>query len=205
MARIFVSTPGRLRERWSQAFPDARVVPVIANGNAAIGKSLWLDLSAIPTDSKLEYVTKASSAGRPVVAMVGVPEEAEAFEILKAGAQGYCHIEAASEQLREIALVVEHGGLWMPPNLMRRFLTLSTRVIPSGADDSRLDELTSRELMVAEQVAHGASNREIAAALDITERTVKAHISVILKKLGVRDRVQLALRVNNLPTYSTSK
>ena len=63
MARIFVSTPGRLRERWSQAFPDARVVPVIANGNASIGKSLWLDLSAIPTDSKLEHVTKASSAG----------------------------------------------------------------------------------------------------------------------------------------------
>ena len=58
-------------------------------------------------------------------------------------------------------------------------------------------------LMVAGQVAHGASNREIAEALDITERTVKAHLSAIFEKLGVRDRVQLALAMNNIPTYST--
>jgi len=52
-------------------------------------------------------------------------------------------------------------------------------------------------------VAHGASNREIAVALEITERTVKAHLSAIFDKLGVRDRVQLALRMNNIPIYST--
>ena len=58
-------------------------------------------------------------------------------------------------------------------------------------------------IMVAEQVAHGASNREIAEALEITERTVKAHLSAIFEKLGVRDRVQLALAMNNIPTYTT--
>jgi two-component system, NarL family, nitrate/nitrite response regulator NarL len=77
-------------------------------------------------------------------------------------------------------------------------------VIPSVAPEvPQLDDLTSRELMVAEQVAHGASNREIAVALEITERTVKAHLSAIFDKLGVRDRVQLALRMNNIPIYST--
>ena len=54
--------------------------------------------------------------------------------------------------------------------------------------------------MVAEQVAHGAANREIAQSLDITERTVKAHLSAIFAKLAVRDRVQLALAMNNIPT-----
>ncbi len=130
--------------------------------------------------------------------------EEEAFSLLKAGVQGYCHVEAAFEQLREIALVVEHGGLWMPPDLMLRLLAVSTRVIPSVAPEvPQLNDLTSRELMVAEQVAHGASNREIAEALEITERTVKAHLSAIFDKLGVRDRVQLALRMNNIPIYST--
>jgi two-component system nitrate/nitrite response regulator NarL len=207
MERVFVAAPGLMRERWSVAFPDARVVSAVAGKTQryppAAG-SLWLDLSSVPGGSKLKSVEVAASTGWPVVAMVGVPEEAEAFAVLKSGAQGYCHVEAAPEQLREIALVVEHGGLWMPPQLMQRFLAVSTRVVaPVVSDVPRLNELSARELMVAEQVARGASNREIAEALDISERTVKAHITAILKKLGVRDRVQLALRVNNIPTYNT--
>jgi len=207
MARLFIAPLGQMRERWCMAFPEARVVPTVADAGDAdrsVAGSLWLDLSAIPEESRLASVVAASSLGWPVVAMVGVPEEAEAFSLLNAGVHGYCHVKAAPEQLREIALVVEHGGLWMPPKLMQRFLALSTRVIPAAAPDSpQLNDLTSRELMVAEQVAHGASNREIAEALEITERTVKAHLSAIFEKLGVRDRVQLALRMNNIPTYST--
>ncbi|HEY6130504.1 MAG TPA: response regulator transcription factor, partial [Halioglobus sp.] len=185
MGRLFVSAPGRMRERWSVAFPEARIVSAIAGvkkQDRVASGSLWLDLSSIPANSKLASVVAAAATGRPVVAMVGVPEEAEAFAVLQSGAQGYCHVEAAAEQLLEIALVVEHGGLWMPPNLMRRFLAVSTRVMaPDRPKVPQLDELTSRELMVAEQVAQGASNREIAEALDITERTVKAHMSIILK------------------------
>ncbi len=189
------------------AFPDARVVSRLAEvgvpDRSATG-SLWLDLSTIPAGSRLASVAAACPLGWPVVAMVGVPNEAESFSLLKAGVQGYCHVKAAPEQLREIALVVEHGGLWMPPDLMQRFLMLSTRVIPTAAPETpQLNDLTSRELMVAEQVARGASNREIAEALEITERTVKAHLSAIFEKLEVRDRVQLALRMNNIPTYST--
>jgi two-component system, NarL family, nitrate/nitrite response regulator NarL len=207
MIRLFISEPGQLRERWCLAFPDAQVVSGIADVGVldrSVTGSLWLDLSTIPTGSRLASVAAACALGWPVVAMVGVPNEAEAFAVLKSGVQGYCHVKAAFEQLREIALVVEHGGLWMPPDLMQRFLAVSTRVIPSAAPGvPQLNDLTSRELMVAEQVAHGASNREIAQALDITERTVKAHLSAIFDKLGVRDRVQLALRMNNIPTYST--
>jgi DNA-binding NarL/FixJ family response regulator len=207
MARLFISPPGQMRERWCLAFPEARVVSTVAAAgelDRSVAGSLWLDLSAVPEDSRLGSAVAAASVGWPVVAMVGVPEEAEAFSLLNAGVHGYCHVKAAPEQLREIALVVEHGGLWMPPKLMQRFLALSTRVIPAAAPDSpQLNDLTSRELMVAEQVAHGASNREIAEALEITERTVKAHLSAIFEKLGVRDRVQLALRMNNIPTYST--
>ena len=207
MVRLFVSAPGQLRERWGLAFPDARVVSRIAEvavlERSMVG-SLWLDLSTIPVDSRLESVVAASSLGWPIVVMVGIPEEVEAFAVLKVGVQGYCHVKAAPEQLREIALVVEHGGLWMPPDLMQRLLLLSTRVVPTAAPETaRLNDLTSRELMVAERVARGASNREIAAALEITERTVKAHLSAIFGKLEVRDRVQLALRMNNIPTYST--
>jgi two-component system nitrate/nitrite response regulator NarL len=207
MAQVFISAPGKMRDRWSLAFPEARVLAKVSEATGLEGSetsSLWLDLTAISADLHLENVAAASSLGWPVVAMVGVPGEAEAFSLLNAGVQGYCHVKAAPEQLREISLVVENGGLWMPPPLMQRFLALSTRAIPAAAPEvHELNNLTARELMVAEQVAHGASNREIAEALEITERTVKAHLSAIFDKLGVRDRVQLALRMNNIPTYST--
>ena len=58
--------------------------------------------------------------------------------------------------------------------------------------------LTEREREVAIAVAQGASNKEIARQLDITERTIKAHVGAILEKLGVRDRLQLSLIVNGI-------
>jgi DNA-binding NarL/FixJ family response regulator len=76
-------------------------------------------------------------------------------------------------------------------------------VPPIVPDTLDLNSLTSRETMVAERVAHGASNREIAEVLKISERTVKAHLTTSFEKLGVRDRVQLALRMNNIEIYST--
>lgn len=58
--------------------------------------------------------------------------------------------------------------------------------------------LSERELQAAKLVAGGASNKEIADQLAITERTVKAHLSAIFEKLGVRDRLQLSLRINGV-------
>ena len=207
MARIFVTTIGYMRERWQLAFPDASVVSTIAEVdglNSSATASLWLDVSVISQEFRLQSIVAASSLGWPVVVMTGVPGEDEAFTALSAGVRGYCHVKAAPEQLREIALVVENRGLWMPTQLMQRFLSVSTRMVPPIVPDTlELNNLTSRETMVAERVAHGASNREIAEVLKISERTVKAHLTTSFEKLGVRDRVQLALRMNNIEIYST--
>jgi two-component system, NarL family, nitrate/nitrite response regulator NarL len=207
MSRVFITPTGTLRERWREAFPEARAAAKIARLTENVlpdTGSLWLDIGQLPEQFRMARVTAACALGRPVVVMVGVPAEKEAHAFLNAGAFGYCHVEATPEQLQEIATVVEHGGLWMPPGLLQRFLALSTRATsPQAPHAQPLNELTSRELMVAEQVARGASNREIAATLTITERTVKAHLSAIFEKLQVRDRVQLALKMNNIPTYHT--
>lgn len=207
MEQLFVTPGATLRERWKQAFPGASVAARTDDIDVASSRAsgvVWLDLATTPPEQRTAQVQAAVACGWPVVAMAATPGESEAFQLLNHGAVGYCHVNAAPEQLREIALVVEHGGFWMPPELMQRFLALSTRVVPTPPPaEPVLDTLTSRELMVAEQVAHGASNREIAEALDITERTVKAHLSAIFEKLSVRDRVQLALAMNNIPTYTT--
>ena len=73
--------------------------------------------------------------------MTGVPKEAEAFAALNAGVRGYCHVGAASQQLLEIALVVENGGLWMPTAID----AASPRgVDPGGAPRLRLTGLSAQ-------------------------------------------------------------
>lgn len=206
MKQLFVMNEGKLRERWRQAFPDACAVASIDDVAAlavAARQTVWLDGTGLAPMQRQARLREAVAAGYRAVVMTATPSEAEAFQALNDGAVGYCHVEAAPEQLREIALVVEHGGLWMVPELVQRLMALSLRVVPTPAPEHpELNNLTPRELMVAERVAHGASNREIAEALDITERTVKAHLSTIFEKFGVRDRVQLALAMNNIPTYT---
>ncbi|GHD25158.1 response regulator transcription factor [Halioglobus pacificus] len=207
MEHIFVTVSARLRDRWTRAFPQALAVAdtaAIPHASESPSGVVWLDTSSMGGDEVMNSLTEAVAFGWPVVAMTPTPEEAQAFKMLNAGAVGYCHVKAVPEQLREIGIVVQHGGVWMPPDLMQRFIKLSTRIAPPPPVNTReLNELTSRELMVAEQVAHGASNREIATNLEISERTVKAHLSVIFDKMGVRDRVQLALAMNSVPIYTS--
>lgn len=208
MSRVFVSAIGYLRERWQQAFADASIVSTVAEIQLPHGEvlaSLWLDMSVISQELRLESIAAALALRSPVIVMAGVPKEAEALSALRAGVRGYCHVTAAPEQLRDVALVVENGGLWMPPSLMQRFLVVSTRTTPAAAVPLalQLNDLTVQELTVADKVGHGLSNREIAETLEVSERTVKAHLAVIFEKMGVRDRVQLALKVNNIEIYST--
>ena len=206
MKQVFVTRELKVRERWRQAFQDAHAVACVADVAPlalAARQTVWLDGAGLDLMERRARLREAVAAGYRLVLMSATPSETEAFQALNDGAVGYCHVEAAPEQLREIALVVEHGGLWMLPDLVQRLMALSLRVVPTPAPEHpELNNLTPRELMVAERVAHGASNREIAEALDITERTVKAHLSTIFEKIGVRDRVQLALAMNNIPTYT---
>ena len=116
---------------------------------------------------------------------------------LAAGAAGYCNGHAAAVVLQQVATVVANGGIWVGQGLMRRLLT-STARMPSQVESDWRSRLSPREQEAAGLLARGASNKEIARALDITERTVKAHVAAMLEKLGARDRLQLSLIVNGI-------
>jgi DNA-binding NarL/FixJ family response regulator len=168
MEQIFVTPSGQLLDRWKKAFPKALAVSSVADiaeASANPRAVIWLDISALAPEVRLGSIKESVVFGWSVVAMAATPAEAEAFQVLNAGAAGYCHVKAAPEQLREIGLVVEHSGIWMPPELMQRLLKLSLRVVPTEVPvEQELNELTARELMVAEQIATGATNRESGTA-----------------------------------------
>jgi DNA-binding NarL/FixJ family response regulator len=145
-----------------------------------------------------------------------MPDPLEGMSALNQGVCGYTHAYGVPALLQEVAQAVEHGGLWVGRDLLQRLVGASNAAL---AERAKLDKakalvaatteiasivvatpaangralLSVREEQVARAVAVGRSNREVADLLFISERTVKAHLSAVYEKIGVRDRLQLVL------------
>jgi DNA-binding NarL/FixJ family response regulator len=206
---LFVSPSGEALPRWLEAFPKA---VVLAQGtfveSLPDGALVWLRLDASrPAPEQLAELHKAVGAAR-IVVLASQPDNEQALTLFSAGIRGYCNAHSTAANLRQVASVVQAGGLWIGEALMQRLLAatrtaiLKTPVaslpqdVASRAAADRLSALTGREQEVARAVATGSSNKEIARQLGITERTVKAHIGSVFQKLNARDRLHLALIVN---------
>lgn len=204
MRALFIKPAGAARPRWRAAFPqlELRTGPDQSPGDAIY----WIELGAYASGEADAMIARLLDSGAPVVALSDAPTESEAFALLALGIRGYCHVEALPDQLREVAATITSGGLWMPPGLVQRLAELALRtardVSPDLLPTALPDTLTPRETEVAQMVGRGMNNREIASLLGVSERTVKANLTEVFAKLGLRDRVQLALYVNRLPLSS---
>ena len=141
---------------------------------------------------------RISNPAIKIVAMTGPVSDETELALFKVGVRGYCQIDIDSQVLKRVVLAVRLGELWIRRSLTQRLLS----ELGVGSDDvtqsrrsivGRLPYLTQREQQIAALVANGASNKVIARQLAITERTVKAHLTEIFRKLGVADRLKLAL------------
>lgn len=111
------------------------------------------------------------------------------YGALRAGASGFLLKDAGGDQLVEAIRVVASGEALIAPSITKRLIS-EFAARPESKEVKGLEELTDRELEVLEQVARGLSNAEIAEELFVSETTVKTHVSHILTKLHLRDRVQ---------------
>ncbi len=130
-----------------------------------------------------------------VVALSDRPELAEMLQLVRLGVRGYGNSFMAADNLQQMLRVVEQGQLWLPPRLQQQALELAHRSLSQETQHPplSLDELTGREAEIARAVAEGLSNRLIAERFGITERTVKAHLSSIYRKLGIKGRMELVV------------
>jgi len=198
MRQIFLSFDARQRPNWREAFAGLSTGRLDAPpAGAAL---IWALLPAGQKADALVVGLRKMLAARPLVVLADAPSEDEAIAALAAGAAGYCNGHAAPQVLRQVAMTVENGGIWVGQGLMQRLLAASAHLLPpaSDTDSAWRSILTAREQQAALLLADGASNKEIARQLDITERTVKSHVSAMLEKLGVRDRLQLSLIINGV-------
>jgi DNA-binding NarL/FixJ family response regulator len=198
MQQIFLSNDARQRDSWREAFPGLLTGEP---GNIPSGDALiWvLQPGGEGVNAVIGRVRQAL-AGRSLILLADEPTEDGALAALADGAAGYCNGHAAPQVLQQVATVVENGGVWIGQGLMQRLLAATARLLPERAVEQIAwrDTLTAREQEAAVALAGGASNKEIARQLAITERTVKSHVSAMLEKLGARDRLQLSLIINGI-------
>ncbi|MCG6933004.1 MAG: response regulator transcription factor, partial [Gallionella sp.] len=115
----------------------------------------------------------------------------------KAGVRGCCPNDLKPQDLKQVVLTVQQGELWIRRRLTSRLVDeLGKTTSKNKAYRSQfglLNHLTQREFDIALRVSKGESNKQIAQECSITERTVKAHLTEVFQKLGVTDRLNLAL------------
>lgn len=135
-----------------------------------------------------------------VIILTTFDDDEYVFEGLRAGAQGYLLKAISGAELANAIRMVMAGGALIDPAVTRKVVAEFARLAPPArAPDAGLAEpLAERELAILRLVAHGLSNREIAQRLFLAEGTVKNYVTVILQKIGVRDRTQAALRGREL-------
>lgn len=208
--------PVRLREAFAdiaQINADALLARLPAL--PAAQNLLWMSSAEAQWPLHLRQILRAKPDAR-VVLLSGAPDPIEGLRALNDGARGYTHAYGVPALLQEVALVIEHGGLWVGPDLLQRLVgstnaalaarsaTVNTQAAENAAPvlapaPNAWTSLSAREAQVAREVSVGRSNKEVADKMFISERTVKAHLGAIFEKLGVRDRLQLVLRLSAFP------
>lgn len=128
-----------------------------------------------------------------VIVLTTFDEDDLVIEAIRTGASGYLLKDVPRQQLVEAIHAVHDGDLRLAPSITRRLVDRQLAHAPSAEHANRMGLLSQRELDVLRAVAGGATNSEIAAHLHLSESTIKTHVSHLLQKLRVRDRVQLVI------------
>ncbi|MBO2455874.1 response regulator transcription factor [Actinomadura barringtoniae] len=176
---------------------DIEVVGEAEDGVSAVSLAESLEPDIVLMDLKMPGADglaaltelRARGVGARVLVLTSVTERGHVLPAVQAGAAGYLYKDVDPQALVQAIRAVHDGHVLFAPDAAEAMV----RVESAAGDDRGLAALTEREREVLVQIALGRSNREIARALVVSEKTVKTHVSNLLMKLGVQDRTQAAL------------
>ena len=177
---------------------DIQIAGEAANGRAAVEMVkqfkpdvVLMDL-IMPEMDGIAATREISALGMPVrvIALTSFIQDEMIIPAIQAGASSYLLKDVAPNDLVEAIRAAKRGEVRLHPDAARK---LMSQVAKPAAQPTGVDDLTPRELEVLTLIARGKSNRDIAASLVISEKTVKTHVSSLLGKLHQEDRTQLAI------------
>jgi DNA-binding NarL/FixJ family response regulator len=177
--------------------PDIDVVAEASTGFEAVQKAARFHPTVTLMDIRMpeldglqatRRIVEADRAARVLIVTTFDLDE-YVYEALRAGASGFVLKDEPPERLIAAVRTVAAGEALLSPAITKRVIKEFTR-LPHARPPAAIDELTARELEIFRLVAEGLSNPEIGQRLFISETTVKTHVTHILQKLGLRDRVQ---------------
>jgi len=149
----------------------------------------------MPNMDGLEAARKIIAGGvARVLVLTTFDADEYIYGALQAGASGFLLKDAPPDQLTAAVRAAASGDALIDPSVTRRFIAHFARAVrPAGTIPGQMSMLTDRELDVLRLITQGLSNAELARKLNVEETTVKTHVSRILMKLGLRDRVQAVI------------
>ena len=177
--------------------PDIDVVAEASNGREAVRLAAQFGPTVVLMDIRMpeldgleatRRILAADSAAR-ILILTTFDLDEYVYEALRAGASGFVLKDDPPEQLIAAIRTVAAGDALLSPTVTKRVIKQFTR-IPRVEPPTELAELTARELEILRSISRGLSNAEIGQELYISETTVKTHVTHILQKLHLRDRVQ---------------
>jgi DNA-binding NarL/FixJ family response regulator len=188
---------------------DLEVVGEAGNGQEAIEAVAKLNPDVVLMDLRMpvlngvaatRQITQSTATSR-VIVLTTFDDDEYVFDGLRAGAVGYLLKDVPSAKLVEAIRAAARGESFLQPSVAAKVVAEFSRLTGVGTavpQQELIEPLSERELEILAVLASGASNREIANQLYITEGTVKNHVTNILGKLGVRDRTQAALKAKEM-------
>ncbi|MEJ2859147.1 MULTISPECIES: response regulator transcription factor [unclassified Saccharothrix] len=176
------------------AQPDIEVVAEVGDGAAVVEAVRTLRPDVVLLDIRMPGVDGIEAARRvdgetKVLMLTTFDVDEYVFEALRAGASGFLLKDVRRDDLVHAVRVVAAGEALLAPSVTRKLIARFTAPAPA----IRLPTLTTREQETLVLIARGLTNAEIAEAMVVTEHTVKTHVSNVLAKLGLRDRVQAVI------------
>ncbi|MCC0178968.1 response regulator transcription factor [Waterburya agarophytonicola K14] len=178
-----------------QTHGDLEIVGEAENGRVAVEQAIALQPDVILMDIRMPImdgiaairIIKQKAPAIEILVLTTFDDDRYVAQAMAYGAQGYLLKDTPSAELAQAIRSIVRGYTQMGPGLFAKAMTNSVAIPPE------LEQLTPREKEVLLLIATGYSNKEIAAELYITERTVKNHVNSILRSLNLRDRTQAAI------------
>ena len=208
---LLVDDQGIVREGLSsllQAKPDLEIVGDAENGQRAVEQALSLQPDVVLMDVRMPVMDGVAAtrllsqqaSNIKVLVLTTFDDDEYVSQAMQCGAKGYLLKDTPSEELAEAIRAVHKGYTHLGPGLFEKAMAAATTPAstPTIEPPPELEQLTPREREVLQLIAEGCSNREIAQALYISERTVKNHVNSILGRLNLRDRTQAAILATTL-------